>query len=1186
MLALGNAPLIPAGSLFTSCIEQVEPLGIQDMRFAKAEYIRALKDLRAADAEYVRAQAAFELARARYKDAQTANLNADTEYQKLLNEYQQLINEARQDTNDFIHNATISAIDSLKKEIELRELTHAKAMVDAERELAQAKEELRVALRNISLAAGDLTGPEKVALAEAVAVYYGLTEEVIKQEYRVFKAQQKVDTLTEYALRFADTAWNGYALVDMDDYYEDAIEWEEAKIAKWMEDYEAIPDSSARVAEWKAYVDRFADRENKLNYELAKIEAEETAITSLMKEGIRDFNMAIAEFIEENWNEKPAGTFTEPTEPDKPGTEPKPTDDDYNVENFFSDSLKFAAFPKGDISPASFNKFGYLLSSYVQESPYSKSEPKNNIIDTVMNGANFDTIFIVGPVKQDMKAFILGAAGNGENSQKGTFNEKEIKANYGLWGAYDILEREYVTKQKEAKTAEQIAGFKKNMEAKDSIWTAHSNILKNGLTKYEPYTTALAKYKSAVETNDANKAEMVAAIDNMMTQIERSLTGTNNAANFRYDDSLALFDAMVRFAKAREAYLDYAFDPEGSETFNRDYFYYASGTDSHGKVIVDSVLFSALSFDALRANDYDKDASKTTLTNFVTTESTRQFGLANIANQLFNETVATALLKATFSAPAVGDVMTKDAALYNMYTYDPATKTLNYAEMPEVAEAKKAVLAAVASFVDVYNQFWGYEDANGNVHRDSKNKPDGSVFDTDYNAYFDETSATAKATKLATAEGKVEIKDETTQTLKYLPTYSLATFKPYSDEDKTPIVTFTGTAVDETPAVLAILTSVDPACTDRTNNVFFKGNMDASILHKTGTTSDLYNAMKAEYDYWAATTEVVVKDLEAIKKWIEGVEATFTADAEAAPGEATKAYNDDHKDWETTKKNYDTKKAAYDEYVAAKKAFTGTRTVSGKTVINPVYNAAASYPKPITPAFLTDVKALFATNLVGEYVGWIETLGGKQLENAIKAFGEKPWEQFNEWNKTKAQYNAQKTDLAGLKIQAVNVFKAEAKMEGYDRVASAADFEAAYKAYVQAYKALRDAIVVYDEFGNIDMNNTEAKVNKAMQEIERLSHEAACYKSDVPDWEGLIAEAQKDLKVQEARLQSLKTACEYAKANYEKLKEYILSQDASYVIPVSVADIQSLLKGLGIDINALIGTYLGIEEEVEPVVEP
>ena len=87
--------MIAAGSLFTSCIEQVEPLGIQDLRYAKAEYIRALKDLRAADAELVRAQAAHEQARARYVDAMTANLNADTEYQNLLNEYQQLINEAR-----------------------------------------------------------------------------------------------------------------------------------------------------------------------------------------------------------------------------------------------------------------------------------------------------------------------------------------------------------------------------------------------------------------------------------------------------------------------------------------------------------------------------------------------------------------------------------------------------------------------------------------------------------------------------------------------------------------------------------------------------------------------------------------------------------------------------------------------------------------------------------------------------------------------------------------------------------------------------------------------------------------------------------------------------------------------------------------------------------------------------------
>ena len=154
-------------------------------------------------------------------------------------------------------------------------------------------------------------------------------------------------------------------------------------------------------------------------------------------------------------------------------------------------------------------------------------------------------------------------------------------------------------------------------------------------------------------------------------------------------------------------------------------------------------------------------------------------------------------------------------------------------------------------------------------------------------------------------------------------------------------------------------------------------------------------------------------------------------------------------------------------------------------------------------------------------------------------------------------------------------------MEGYDRVASAADFDAAYTAYVNAYNALRNAIVVYDEFGNIDEDNTTAKVNKAVKEIERLRHEAACWKSNVPDWEGLIAEATKELKVEQARLQSLKTALEYAKANYDKLKEYLLSQDASYVIPVSAADIQSIIGGLtgllddlGINVGTLLNAYL------------
>ena len=71
--------MIAAGSLFTSCIEQVEPEGIKNLRDAKAEYIRALKDLRAADAEFQRASAEVQRAEAALRQAQADKIKAETE---------------------------------------------------------------------------------------------------------------------------------------------------------------------------------------------------------------------------------------------------------------------------------------------------------------------------------------------------------------------------------------------------------------------------------------------------------------------------------------------------------------------------------------------------------------------------------------------------------------------------------------------------------------------------------------------------------------------------------------------------------------------------------------------------------------------------------------------------------------------------------------------------------------------------------------------------------------------------------------------------------------------------------------------------------------------------------------------------------------------------------------------------
>ena len=1138
MLALGNAPLIPAGSLFTSCIEQVEPLGIQDMRFAKAEYIRALKDLRAADAEYVRAQAAFELARARYKDAQTANLNADTEYQKLLNEYQQLINEARQDTNDFIAAKTASAIDSIKKEIELRELTHAKAMTDAEKDLAVAREQLRVALRDIALYSQSLTPAEQSALAAAVYMYETAFEETADQTIVVLQAQRTLDSLKLVREVGPDTAYDksSKAYIGQVDKWKKDIETKQVEQALVAALLLAVPDSLVYddVDGWKEQIDELVKDSTELAYNQYQVKEEmANYYVNNIHDGVKVFNAMITEFVDENGAGYPSYT----DEQKKLIKEGEKTKDDFKKAPN-SDSIKFANFPKGDVSPASFNKFGYLLSSYVQESPYSKSEPKNNIIDTVMNGANFDTIFIVGPVKQDMKAFILGAAGNGEKSQKGTFNKKEITANYGLWGAYDILEREYVTKQKDAKTAEQIAELKKAMEAKDSIWTAHRDILKNGLTKYQPYVDALAEYKAAASAESGAATAMAAAVD----QLAEAFASVNGSGTPSKNDSVRIIDAFKAFAAAREAYLDYTYDPE-KQPHDSTYFVFCDGTKKSGKAVVDSVKFTDLTYEALADSTYA-----------YSTETGDPLGgkngaIAAIASQLLNTTIGSTIK--TASSVAEWDVLNDPAninagtpdynAFYTRYKYvakvgdTPAHMVMaadgSEYESKDLKDAKAAVLAAVASYVDVYNQFWGLADSNCGVVKDSKGNPTGSAFDANFNAYFtDKKAATLKNAEKAVAENA---------NLQYDPmSYSLATFKPYSDEDKTPIVTFTGTAVDETPAVLAILTAVDPAAAAaRTNNDFFKGNMSASVLLDNNATapertSDLYKAMKAEYDYWAATTEVVVKDLEVIKAWIQGVEDTFVADATVDDG--TKGY----KEWNTKYTAAKKAKAKYDKYDEALKEFTGVdEDGEALGIVGPLTDPCTGLIPGEEFATITSVlmpELVEPKNVYGFYPGeWSENLGGAQLEAAQALFPEYP-EELQEWDVTIQETEDELLHYATLIQAAKKAYFASAKIAG-ENVDDAANWDELIENYKAANKAYRERLI--------------GIIEDLQSDIETIEQAIAKFNQGIPQLDIAIAIAEKELTVEKARLQGYEEALAYAKANLDHLLEYIKSLDVNFVVP-------------------------------------
>ncbi len=149
--------MIAASTLFTSCLEYVEPVGIQQLRTAKADYLDALAQLRLADAELQKANATFVLAQAAFQDALTeAQL-----IQNRIAEYDVQIKAAQTELD----------VDQLKKQKELLQIQHADRMANAKAALALAEENLRVTLRDIAAVQHLLTAGEQTVFQAAINAY-------------------------------------------------------------------------------------------------------------------------------------------------------------------------------------------------------------------------------------------------------------------------------------------------------------------------------------------------------------------------------------------------------------------------------------------------------------------------------------------------------------------------------------------------------------------------------------------------------------------------------------------------------------------------------------------------------------------------------------------------------------------------------------------------------------------------------------------------------------------------------------------------------------------------------------------------------------------------------------------------------------------------------------------------------
>ena len=942
--------MIAAGSLFTSCIEPVEPAGIYDLREAKARYYDALSKLRAADALLVEAQADHEKANAEFRRAQVENQN-------LLNEAQRLANEAQALGNEQEAARWAMRIEELKKQHELN-------MIDYETAIAQAKEAQRQALSEIAMAALDLTEAEKGALAKAIreyerayANYLDALEDVADAEAALWEAQYAFDNATDTEGIYTDY-YGDYIAVgeDLVEYYEDCVAYYSLYAAYYAALYEEWAENSD-AAEW-------AEELEELKAELAERQYNRYQVTkdsveymqNIFHDGNIEFGLEVAAWKEAN----PA--VAEPAKP----VEPK--ESSYKAEDYEADSIAFPVY-KYNVENAADAKLISLLSSYYKLRAPLGVDSTSYVIDTAGKK-------IVINANQTMKDFVMGTAASSVETQELKFkkNGKDTTyvADYGLNGALSVLKRELVIKKGVIKTKEDL---EKDLKEKKENWEKDNKILAdfyaavaakekdskaaNPFATYEPIAKAKAAYEQAVKDDAAGNTGLANAAQSLIDKLN-GIVGHND---YSTPDSTALVDAIVAFATAREKYLPYTAYKNSPIDSNKFYYVYATAP----KALVDSSLtFKDLTMTLLREKAMFSYAWANIPTKPETASADLNAGghegaFINIFNQLIGTAVG-AIVEAE-TGTVTPAMLNSGNTFYKTYEFVPATaeeaaymkdkvtgeKVVN----ADVAKAKAALEKAINQFNKVFVAYWG---VNPGVT-------------------FEEVMGGAIA--------KFQTKTPTGAYAKYNPAvYTVESFtKPFN------VVNFNeGKQVIWTAAIGAILGSVDPNATDA--NATNLQSADKKTVDGTksaifaGNATDFYKYM---YAAWALENEDLEAAIEKIEKWIGEVEAAFVKDVTDAEAAAKKAYDKAKSDYDKAVKTYDTNKKKYDDYMTALKAFVGVDAKGNP--INVSKNAAGAYVPNVTSiqAPYNYVSAQVKQTQTGAFTWEGEwRLGGTQKELAEK----------------------------------------------------------------------------------------------------------------------------------------------------------------------------------------------------------
>ncbi len=527
--------MIAASTLFTSCLEYVEPQGIQQLRVAKADYLDALAQLRLADAELQRANAAYVLAEAAFVDA--------------LTEAQLIENRIREYDVQIKAAETEYEVDSLQKEKELLQVEHDERMAEARENLAWAQEALRVTLRDIAAWQHVLSPGERILLNLTANAYLEALEEYNEKLWEVEQAKEQLWRL-EYALE-QDRDWGAD--------YQAEIDFFTAEIARAQAALAAIPERLDLEA-WHAELENMRDSMAAYSYSRQAITKDSVVyMTNVYCEGSEAYERALETWLEEKevtlkqvggkWVFKELNDVT-------PGKPVPPNAADYATNSKKAElkwDIEVTAEEKADVAAKLiYDKYVDLITDYAAEiAPFGDST-------TIAGGAYYGKVVTTaGPdtlkiqARVDMKDFILNDTTDVKKEYRWKKGNVETvnEGLYGLKGAYSILERHLVA----VESASQVAAKQAAYDAARQAWEDDRAYL-IGKTYETEAAAALANLKTSEyidpPVSPAGRAEdLIWIIKDFIDS--RHLDGKGNSAM----DTAHLIAAIKNFVNAKRAYI-------------------------------------------------------------------------------------------------------------------------------------------------------------------------------------------------------------------------------------------------------------------------------------------------------------------------------------------------------------------------------------------------------------------------------------------------------------------------------------------------------------------------------------------------------------------------------------------------------------------------------------------------------